>query len=94
MFIVCNMIIIFTLAIYFFAIPKVEDSFQNLEESHAKETLNKVVLLVKNVQKNLLDFEQRTYTQHKNELKLLTETIYSLVENKYEQSKEKNIANS
>ena len=41
MFIVSSMIIIFSLAIYFFVIPKVENTFKNLEVEHAKEILKK-----------------------------------------------------
>jgi signal transduction histidine kinase/CheY-like chemotaxis protein len=72
-------------------IPTVENQIQELEEKHAKDILNKVVLLTKNVQKDLENYKNLALDWHKKELKHLTQSIESFVIAKYEQSKPENI---
>ena len=64
MFIVASVIIIYTVAISLFAIPKIDESIQSLEEKNAKVILNKVVTITKNVSK---DFKE-TSEEIKNTL--------------------------
>ncbi len=91
MLVVTSVIVIYTLSISIFVIPKIDNSIQILEEKSAKETLSKVITITKNVSSNLEDFKQRSLQRHKDELKSLTDTTWSIIQAKYEQSKPKNI---
>ena len=57
MLIVTSVIVVYTLSISIFVIPKIDNSIQNLEKKNAKEILSKVVTLTKNVSSNLEDFK-------------------------------------
>jgi len=91
MFIVTSMILIYTLSISVFTIPKVENSIKNLEEKNAREVLKKVVMIVKNGHKDLENFKKIIFEKHKEELKNLTDTVWSIVHTKYNQSKLENV---
>jgi signal transduction histidine kinase/CheY-like chemotaxis protein len=91
MLVVASVIIAYTLAISLFAIPRIDQSIQTLEEKNAKEILNKVVTLTQNVAQDLDSFKKRSLQIHKNELKNLTDTAWSIIQMKYEQSKPKNL---
>jgi len=91
MLIVSSIIVVYTMAIYLFAIPKIDDSIQSLEKKKSKEILNKVTILTKNVNKNLQNYKKTALQNHKNELKNLTDTTWSIIQAKYEQSKPQNI---
>ncbi|MEA3512369.1 MAG: hypothetical protein U9R37_02110, partial [Campylobacterota bacterium] len=49
MMIVTSVIIIYTLVISIFVLPKIDESIISLEEKNAKEVLSKVVTITKNV---------------------------------------------
>ena len=89
--IVTSIIVIYTLAISIFAIPKIDESIQNLEEKNAKEILAKVATITKNVYKDLESYKQITLQKHKDELKNLTDVAWSIIQLKYNQSKSENI---
>jgi len=91
MFIVASVIIIYTVAISMFAIPKIDESIQSLEEKNAKVILNKVVTITKNVSKDLNSFKERSLQIHKDELRNLTDTAWSIIQMKYEQAKPENL---
>ena len=91
MFIVASVIIAYTLVISLFAIPKIDQSIQTLEEKNAKEVLNRVVTITRNVSNDLESFKKRSLQIHKNELKNLTDTVWSIIQTKYEQSKPENL---
>jgi len=91
MLIVAGVIVTYTIAISLFAIPKIDESIQSLEEKNAKEILNKVVLISKNVARDLNSFKERSLQRHKDELKNLTDTAWSIIQMKYEQSKPENL---
>ncbi len=91
MYVVASIIIIYTLAIFLFVIPKIDNTIQSLEEKSAKEVLSKVTAIVKNVSKDLNNFQKVSLQKHKDELKKLTDTTWSLIQTKYEQSKAANI---
>ncbi|MEA3290497.1 MAG: cache domain-containing protein [Campylobacterota bacterium] len=91
MLIVSSVIIVYTLAISFFVVPTINDSIHTLEEKNAKEVLNKVVSITKNVTKDLNDFKVISLQNHKDKLKSLTDTTWSIIKTKYEQSKPQNI---
>jgi len=84
MLIVSSIIVVYTMAIYLFAIPKIDDSIQSLEKKKSKEILNKVTILTKNVNKNLQNYKKTALQNHKNELKNLTDTTWSIIQAKYE----------
>jgi len=91
MFIVASVIIAYTIVISMFVIPKIDQSIQNLEEKNAKVVLNKVVTISKNVSRDLASFKKRSLQRHKRELKNLTDTAWSIIQMKYEQSKPENL---
>ena len=93
MLVVTSVIVIYTLAISVFVIPKIDNSIRSLEEKSAKEILSKVVTVTKNVSKDLDSFKQRSLQRHKDELKNLTDTVWSIIQTKYEQSKPENLHN-
>ena len=86
MFVVTSIIIIYTLAVSIFVIPKIDNSIQSLEEKNAKEILSKVTSIVNDVSKNLKSFKELSLQQHKEELENLTETVYSIIKAKYNES--------
>ncbi|MEA3288589.1 MAG: cache domain-containing protein [Campylobacterota bacterium] len=93
MLIVTSVIIVYTLAISIFVLPKIDNSIQYLEEKNAKEVLNKVVTLTKKVTTDLKSFENDALQKHKLDLINLTDTVWSIINAKYTQSKPENIGN-
>jgi len=91
MFIVTSVIIVYTLSISILVIPKINNSIYSLEERNAKEVLKKVITITKNVSKDLDSFKKNSLQKHKNELKNLTEVVWSIIQTKYEQSKPENL---
>ena len=91
MIVVSGVIVIYTLAILAFVVPKIDSSIQSLEEKNAKEILNKVVTITQNVSKDLKSFKKDSLQKHKDELKHLTDTVWSIIQTKYEQSKPENL---
>ena len=86
MLVVSSIIAIYAVAMFLFVIPKIDDSIQLLEEKNAKEVLSKVTTIVNNVSKDLKSYREISLQKHKDELKKLTNTVYSMIEVKYEQS--------
>jgi len=91
MLIVGGVILTYTLSLLLIVLPIAENSTQALEEKNGKEVLNKVVLLTNNMQTDLEDFQEYALQSHKEGLKNLTNTFWSLVQAKYEQSHSDNI---
>jgi methyl-accepting chemotaxis protein len=91
MLVVTSMIIIYTSAMSFFAVSKVESSIRNLEEKNAKIVLKKITLIVNTVYKDLENLKKVTLEHNKNKLRNLTDTIWSVIQTKYEQSKPQNV---
>jgi len=91
MLVVVSVIFIYTLSISIFVIPKIDKSIYNLEEKNAKEILKKVVVITQNVANDLKTFQQNALQRHKLELKNLTDTVWSILKTKYEQSKPENL---
>ena len=87
MFVVISVIVVYTLSISLFVMPKVDDIVQKLEEKNAKEVLDKIVTITKSVSNDLSNFKQYSLQLHKKELKNLTESVFSIVETKYQESK-------
>jgi len=85
------MIIFYTLAISIFTVPKVENDIKNLEIKNAKDTLKKVVIIINNVHNDLENFEKTLLQKHKDELTNLTDSTWSIIQTKYNQSKQENI---
>jgi signal transduction histidine kinase/CheY-like chemotaxis protein len=91
MLVVSVIILAYTIALLLVVLPRVEESTQSLETKNGKEVLNKVVLITKNMQRNLENFEKNALQYHKKELKNLTDSFWSIVQTKYEQSRPENI---
>jgi len=91
MLVVSSAILIYTLGVYIFVIPKVSQSIGRLEEKNAHDTLEMVTTIVQNFNKNVNHYEKFSLQNHKNELKNLTDTVWSIIQIKYEQSKPQNI---
>ncbi|MBK3332422.1 response regulator [Persephonella atlantica] len=90
-FVVISIIFVYTLFISVFVTSKVDKIVENLEEENAKEVLNRVVTLVKQVENDLETYKKVVLQKHKDELKDLTDTVWSMVEMKYRQSFLENI---
>lgn len=84
-------ILAYTLALLLVVLPNVERSTQFLEEKNGKEVLDKVTLITKNMQADLVTFQENALQYHKTELKNLTDSFWSIVQTKYEQSQSENI---
>ncbi|MEA3553925.1 MAG: cache domain-containing protein [Campylobacterota bacterium] len=87
--VISSMIAIYTSALFFIAIPKIDDSIQKIEQKSAKEILYKVATITKNFDKNVASFKELSIEQHKSELQNLTDTVWSIIQVKYNQSKPK-----
>ena len=91
MLIVVGIVGIYTLIIFTSVIPKIDETIQSLEEKNAKVTLSKITTIVNNVSNDLESFKKTALQKHKEELKNLTDTVWSVIQVKYEQSKLENI---
>ena len=94
MFIVVSTIIVYTLLISFFTVPKVENSFISLEEKNAKDIFKNVIAKVNDTNKELEEFKFNSIQQYKDDLIHLTDTVWSIIQTKYIQSKHENIGNN
>ena len=90
---ISGIIAIYTLALSIVIIPKINKSVQSLEEKTAKESLEKIVTIVKNFSTDLDRFKNYAIKSHKMALIDLTNTAWSIIQAKYEQSKMENIGN-
>jgi len=90
---VVGVISIYTIAISLFTIPKIDKSIEILEEKNAKVILDKITLLTTNANIDLMKYKKQTLQKHKDELKNLTDTAWSIIRAKYDESKPKNIGN-
>jgi methyl-accepting chemotaxis protein len=77
--------------IKFIITPRVNASIVSLEEQKAKEILDKVTMFANNVASDLEKYKLIAIEQHKNRLINLTDSVWSLIKTKYEQSKPENI---
>jgi len=93
MFVVASVIAAYTISISLFVIPKINESIQIAEQKSSKEILSKVVTISKNVYKDLQSSKKSALLAHKQELKNLTDSVWSIVKLKYEQSKPENLHN-
>ena len=84
MFIAVGIIALYTVAITNLVIPKINKDIQTLEEKSAKEILNKIATISKNVSKDLESYKKNALQNHKDELKNLTDTVYLFLKMRYE----------
>ena len=84
---------LFTFIIIYFVIPQINTAFEDLEKDNAKQTLNKVVSILNNVYDDIDTLEKYSLETNKERLKELTDTIWSLIETKYEETKPENMGN-
>jgi diguanylate cyclase (GGDEF)-like protein len=84
--VIVMLVIVYTVAIVFVALPKIDATIKDLEEQNAKEVLNKVVLLTDNVARNLEDFKKESLSQHKKELKDIIDIVHSMMRETHQQS--------
>jgi PAS domain S-box-containing protein len=91
MLMVGAIILMYTFTLLLIVLPGVKKSTEYLEEKNGKEALNKVQLITKNMQANLENFQKMALHYNETELQDLTSVFWSLVQAKYEQSRQKNI---
>jgi diguanylate cyclase (GGDEF)-like protein len=77
----------YTIAIVFIALPQIDRTIKDLEEQNAKEVLNKVVLLTDNVAQSLEDFQKESLQKHKQALKNITDVVHSMMKDTYNEAK-------
>jgi two-component sensor histidine kinase len=73
-------------AIFFFFIPKIEHNIIQLENAIGKAQLDKTVRIIQDSAQELKRFKAIALQEHKDKLKKLTETVYSIIQYKYHQS--------
>ena len=88
MLIVISMIIVYTITISAFIVPKIDEHIQDLEEKSARENLSKIVILTKNVHKDLESYKKDALKRHKDKLKNITDSVWSIV---FSKANDKNI---
>jgi diguanylate cyclase (GGDEF)-like protein len=76
----------YTIAILFIALPEIDKTIKELEEKNAKEVLHSIVLLTDNVARNLEDFERESIEQHKKELRDIVDVIHSMMKEEYKEA--------
>jgi len=76
----------YTIAIVFIALPQIDRTIKDLEEQNAKEVLDKVVLLTNNVARSLEDFKEESLEKHKKELKNITDIVHSMMKDAYHEA--------
>jgi len=77
LFLVIGLIVIYTIILAVFVIPKVEDSIRTLEEENAKEALSKIVTISKNVYIDLESYKKDALEKHKQRLKETTDAVWT-----------------
>ncbi len=80
MFIVIGIVLIYSFIIISFIIPKVNNNIENLQETNAKEVLNKIALITKNVHYDLELYKKEIINTHKKRLVNVMDTLYSSLE--------------
>lgn len=88
---VTGLIVLSTLVVLLFALPKIDNSIRTLEEKMGKDALSKVTLIVQNVYRDLESFKQHSIARHKEDLHHLIDTTWSIIQAKYEHSKPRNM---
>ncbi len=91
MLIVSTLIIGYIVAVSIFALPKIDESIQLLEEKNGKDVLNKIVTITQNVHTDLEYFKKISLERYKTQLINLTDVTWSVIKAKYDQSKPDNI---
>ena len=77
------LVVVYTVAIVFIALPQIDRTINDLEEQNAKKILDEVVLLTDNVARSLKDFRQESIARHKNELKNIIDIVHSMMQSEY-----------
>jgi signal transduction histidine kinase len=86
MSIVIGIIIIYTTSFQTFLIPKIDKSFETIEQKHGKDVLNKVVIITKNVYRDLEIFKKDSLERHKRRLEDIIEISWGVVNYYYQQA--------
>ena len=81
----------YEISIYIFILPKVNENIERLEEAKAEEALLKITMLANNLSKELKNYRAESLKRHKQDLKDLTDTTWSIIQAKYDRSKPENI---
>ncbi|AFL68047.1 sensor histidine kinase [Sulfurospirillum barnesii] len=89
---VLGIIILYTLAIYVFILPKMHHVTRKLEEKNAHEVLSKVVLLAQNTHRDVTMYEALALQQHKDKLTNAVNMVISLLQAKHEASSTQNLS--
>jgi diguanylate cyclase (GGDEF)-like protein len=82
--VIIALIVVYTVAIVFIALPKIDRTIKGLEEQNAKEVLDKVVMLTDNVARSLEDFREEAIDRHKRELKSIIDLVHTMVKSEYD----------
>ena len=76
----------YTAVVVFYVLPQIDSEVQYLEEKNGREVLSKVIAITKNFYKDLEAYKQDALDSHKQNLKNLTDTVWSLIQVKYRES--------
>ena len=92
-FIIISIVSLYIFSISSFVLPKINSTVETLEEKNAKEVLNKIKTLALNTNAELESYHKQILQKYKDELRHLTDTAWSIIQTKYENSKTENIGN-
>jgi len=80
------LVIGYTVTIFFVALPKINQTINDLEAKNAQEILDKIVMLTDHTGKSLEDFKKEAFNRHKRELRDVVGIVYTMMQEAYEKS--------
>ena len=90
MLIVFLIISIYTAGVVLFVLPQIDNEVQLLEEKNGREVLSKIIAITKNFYHDLEAYKQDALENHKKNLKNLTDTVWSMIQVKYNEARKDN----
>jgi diguanylate cyclase (GGDEF)-like protein len=81
--VIIALVVSYTVAIFFIALPKIDTTIKEIEEQNAKLVLDKIVYLTENVAKSLEAFKKESLVRHKQELKNIIDIVHGMMEEAY-----------
>jgi len=91
MLIVALIIGSYTVGVTLFAIPQIDSAIGEKKKKNGREVLSKIIAITNNFYQDLEAYKQDALDNHKQELRNLTDTVWSMINNKYKESRPENI---
>ena len=91
MSVVLLVIMLNSILMFFVVIPEFNANLQKVETKNAKDNLSKLTIISENVVDYLKFYKEDAINKYKQNLQNLTQTAWSIIQTKYNQSKKENI---